>query len=288
MRKSRYKPSTPSSYRPVLHEPSLREVLRKSNKQAWLYSNRAQTTEAADWLDIHEAEAMDARQKMWRSLFGWLILLPLAIMGFGALLVELLKASTAQSLWFSTPVWYSLMGVLIWIVLHFSKLFNAIFLYVYVLGHELTHYFAIRLSGGEVSDFKVSIEGGHVITDKNSLFIALSPYFIPLWGFVWLLLCAIIALFVSWQSMAGIMFAGVGFWWSFHFYWTLWVIPKDQPDLNDNGTMFSLMIIYLANLFFTVIGLTLCRALSPQDYLSGCWTHLKLFVDLLQYLFSKI
>ena len=30
--------------------------------------------------------------------------------------------------------------------------------------------------------------------------------------------------------------------------WTIWMIPRDQPDLKENGTFLSLVIIYLANL----------------------------------------
>ena len=40
--------------------------------------------------------------------------------------------------------------------------------------------------------------------------------------------------------------------------WTLWMIPRDQPDLKENGTFLSLVIIYLANLLLLV--LLLCAA----------------------------
>ena len=40
--------------------------------------------------------------------------------------------------------------------------------------------------------------------------------------------------------------------------WTLWMIPRDQPDLRENGTFLSLVIIYLANLLLLV--LLLCAA----------------------------
>ena len=40
--------------------------------------------------------------------------------------------------------------------------------------------------------------------------------------------------------------------------WTLWMIPRDQPDLRENGTFLSLVIIYLANLLLLVV--LLCAA----------------------------
>ena len=278
MSKSRYNPSSPRSY-PLDKEPSLREILSRRNSEAWIFSKKAQTGAIASdaWLDHHpETISLDVKQRWLRRLLAYGVLLPVGIIAFGSLLKELLEASMSSSLWFSLPVWYSLVGILIWVVLHFSHLFDNIFLYIYVLGHELTHFLAIIVSGGKVSQFRVSVEGGFVETNKNSVFIALSPYFLPLWCLVWLGLCALVALFVPWTSFAGVAFAGVGFWWSFHFYWTLWVIPKDQPDLNENGTTFSLMIIYLANLFFTVIGLSLFGALSLSAFLATFWRHIEI------------
>jgi hypothetical protein len=53
----------------------------------------------------------------------------------------------------------------------------------------------------------------------------------------------------------------VGGTWSFHLFWTLWIIPRDQPDLKENGTFFSLSLIYLANVL--LLSCLLCLA-SPE------------------------
>lgn len=55
-----------------------------------------------------------------------------------------------------------------------------------------------------------------------------------------------------------VLFAATGVTWTFHFVWTLWMIPRDQPDLKENGTFFSLAVIYLANLL--VMALLFCLA----------------------------
>ncbi len=68
-------------------------------------------------------------------------------------------------------------------------------LWVYVLGHELTHALAVYLHGGKVHQFKVTSAGGHIVTDKSNWFIALAPYFIPLYSLFWIAL-----------------------WWSINFY----------------------------------------------------------------------
>ena len=49
-------------------------------------------------------------------------------------------------------------------------------------GHELTHALFVLLCGGKIHDFRVTADGGHVVTDKNNLLISLSPYFVPFWS----------------------------------------------------------------------------------------------------------
>jgi hypothetical protein len=58
-------------------------------------------------------------------------------------------------------------------------------------------------------------------------------------------------------------YAAIGASWSFHMAWTIWMIPRDQPDLKDNGTFLSLVLIYFGNLV-VLIGL-LCFA-SPNPF----------------------
>ena len=42
--------------------------------------------------------------------------------------------------------------------------------------------------------------------------------------------------------------AAVGGTWCFHFTFTAWMISKNQPDLRQHGTFFSLVVICLCNL----------------------------------------
>jgi hypothetical protein len=55
-------------------------------------------------------------------------------------------------------------------------------------------------------------------------------------------------LFMDMQPYGRLLFALVGVTWAFHFTFTCWMIPKNQSDLSDNGTIFSLVFIYLINL----------------------------------------
>ena len=49
----------------------------------------------------------------------------------------------------------------------------------------------------------------------------------------------------------------VGITWCFHLTFTSWMITKNQPDLKQNGTFFSLVFIYFINLMILSITLIL-------------------------------
>ena len=89
------------------------------------------------------------------------------------------------------------------------------------------------------------------------------------------------------------MFSILGATWSFHIFWTLWIIPRDQPDLKENGTFLSLNVIYIANV--VLLSGLLCiasRDLSWRDFVYN-WANnsLDLFAPLwnsLQSLFTSL
>jgi len=64
------------------------------------------------------------------------------------------------------------------------------------------------------------------------------------------------------QEWDRLLYALLGVTWTFHMVWTLWMIPRDQPDLKENGTFLSLTVIYLANLL-VLAGLLCVAAESP-------------------------
>ena len=73
------------------------------------------------------------------------------------------------------------------------------------------------------------------------------------------------------------------------------MIPRDQPDLKENGVFFSLVVIYLANVI--VISVLLCLALEDLSWdhwaneLVNSWEYLKSFmskVDISSILNTKI
>ncbi|NJK90340.1 MAG: hypothetical protein HC904_00015 [Blastochloris sp.] len=119
----------------------------------------------------------------------------------------------------------------------------------YVLGHETTHAMAVLLSGGRVSGFKVSSQGGHVVSDRNSVLIALSPYFVPFYPMVIGLGWALLLLFQpEWQHYNWAFLLIWGASWGFHLCHTITLLKTRQPDFESQGYFFSFILILVLNL----------------------------------------
>jgi len=102
--------------------------------------------------------------------------------------------------------------------------------------------------GGRVSHFRVGRDGGHVITNRTNFWIALAPYFFPLYSILAIALFGAFSLVYNLQPYGRLLYAVIGATWAFHLTFTCWMIPKNQTDLRDHGTFFSLTVIYLMNL----------------------------------------
>ncbi len=125
--------------------------------------------------------------------------------------------------------------------------------------------------GGRVSRFRVSREGGHVITSKANFWIALAPYFFPIYSILAISIYGVLSLFLNVQPYGRLLYAVIGATWAFHFTFTCWMIPKNQTDLSDQGTFFSLVMIYLMNLLLLSVMLVLA---SPQITFASVSTDL--------------
>ncbi|MCD8071390.1 MAG: hypothetical protein LUE08_08440 [Akkermansiaceae bacterium] len=261
--------------------PSLRETLARSRCRARLAS------QSDSWEDgVIECGALRGWPRFFRLAAGILVLLPLALLLCMALLRQLSGFHVEKEFWVSDPVWFSLLGGALCVVLMFGHVVDAFGAYVYVLGHELTHYLAVWCSLGRVKGFSVTMEGGYVETTKNNLFIALSPYFVPLWAILWVALLCLLRLFWEFAAFDAWLYGGAAFWGAFHLYWTTWIIPREQPDLEENGMFFSLMIVYIMNMLLMAFVLWCFHLLSwdslLEDFLYVCresWEMLSLLAD---------
>lgn len=279
-RKHRLPETEHGDWRVPLTHPEEAEHYYNPSVSLWRRLNvRAEYLQSADtqqWLQAAEAS------EDWEFITGWrralhmavgILLMPVSIVLVFALLVQLYHSApvmSSMSFWLSEPVWYTIMGILLFIFLKMAVVANDMLVWVYVLGHELTHAIAAKLCGGHLHGLSVDRSGGYLETDADNFFIALAPYFVPLWMLVWLAVLALAHLIYPFEAYGPWFYAGFGFWWTFHLYWTAWIIPREQPDMLSNGIVLSTMVILIANIL-VLLGVMWCLgALS----LAGYWQDL--------------
>ncbi len=181
--------------------------------------------------------------------------------------------------WKTSEMWFFGIGTVMWLVLFFG-LRGRPMLWAYVFGHELTHAIFVLLSGGNVKGVHVSAEGGYVLTNKNNLLIVLSPYFVPFYTAI------VIALWwlggkiaPDWTAERGqLLFAAIGFTWTFHVSFTIWMITREQPDLHHYGRTFSIGLILLVNTLL-ISGMLIIAApdVSTADFVRAWWYNFNTF-----------
>ena len=223
---------------------------------------------------------------VWLKNVVGVFLLPVAwvwtLTVFGALGRETLK----NRFWQTEDFWFFGLGVVLWMVWFTGSLYMQGAprpMRVYVFGHELTHAIWTWLSIGRVSEFKVSKEGGHIVTDSPNIWVTLSPYFYPVYCVALLLLFGVVSFFYDFKvqvpegqllSPLRIVFMLLGAAWAFHLSFTVWMIRRGQSDLQMHGNVFSLVLIYIMNLVVFSVFLVLtapgvgvgsiCRDLSEN------------------------
>ena len=201
-----------------------------------------------------------------RRLTRWLVglmILPLCWVTMWTLLSRFSHATFEQGFWQTEEFWFFSTGALVMVGWFCSGLLEPFFIYLYVLGHEVTHAVFVWVFRGKVMNIHVSSQGGHITTNKTNLMIALSPYFVPFWAVVCGLVYAPLHLLTELPRFCDLAFYGItGVTWTFHMMWTLSMIRRDQPDLKENGIFLSLVVIFLANLL-VLVGLLCVGGDSP-------------------------
>lgn len=194
----------------------------------------------------------------WVKFVIAIFLLPICAILSQTFFTAFARATIAQRLWANEEFWFFSLGALLWLISFFG-LPRPIILYVF--GHELTHALWVWMMGGRVSRFRVGPEGGHIVTNRTNFWIALAPYIFPLYSILAIGIYGVLSLFYNVQAYGRLLYAVIGVTWAFHFTFTCWMIPKNQTDLSDHGTFFSLVVIYLMNVLLLSAMLILA---SPQ------------------------
>jgi len=203
----------------------------------------AAVASAASAFDDPEGPAL-----RWVKRLIGLLLIPVCWLMLEALFVLLEADTLAGAYWKSSGFLYFGGGCLLWLALFYGAR-CAPMMWLYVAGHELTHALFVLVFRGRVTRVHISAEGGHILTNRNNFVISLSPYFFPFYT---------AAVIVGWSLMEWTiaevskpdtvwLYGLIGFTWMFHLTFTLWMIRRDQPDVDQNGRLFSFTVIFIAN-----------------------------------------
>lgn len=177
-----------------------------------------------------------------------LLLLPLCWASLETFLV-LLHADTFAGNYWRTPEFLSFAGgCLVWLALFYCARCR-LMMWLYVAGHELTHALFVLICSGKVSKVHISSEGGHILTNRNNFLISLSPYFFPFYTALTILVWAVLQWIFREQGELNPvwLYGAIGFTWMFHLTFTVWMIRREQPDVDQNGKVFSFALIILMN-----------------------------------------
>ena len=188
----------------------------------------------------------------WIKLIIAILLLPACIGAARALWLVLCSTYGADTVWI--PL---LAGAACWVVI-FLMLPKP--MWIYVLGHELTHALWVWLFGGQVKKMKVTSKGGHVHISKTNFLIALAPYFFPLYAVIVIAVFSIGHLIWNWHGYLVYFYLVVGAAYAFHLTLTFHVLQTQQSDITSQGYLFSAVVIFLGNVLVLLFGIPLLTA----------------------------
>jgi hypothetical protein len=234
---------------------------------------------------IAASEPLTVPTKWVKFIFA-IFLLPICGVLTQTFFTVFARATVTQRLWAGEEFWFFSLGAVLWLIA-FLGLPRPILIYVF--GHELTHALWVWLMGGRVSRFRVGPDGGHVVTTKANFWIALAPYFFPIYSILTIAIYGGLSLFLNMQPYGRLLYAVIGVTCAFHFTFTCWMIPKNQTDLTDQGTFFSLVVIYLMNLLLLSVMLILAsRQITFGSFGADLLTNLGNFVTWIMELFAQL
>lgn len=169
-----------------------------------------------------------------------IFLIPIVIASCWSFFVLLAMLGQRVSEW-AMPFWAGLAVYFLFQVILFKPIRT------YVFGHELTHAIAGILSGAKLKSFKVSSSGGSVVLTKTNIWIALAPYFIPIYTVFVMAAYWVASIFWRMEGFYPYFLFLVGFTLSFHLCLTYYALSQEQSDLQQSGPVLSAEIIIIVN-----------------------------------------
>jgi hypothetical protein len=185
---------------------------------------------------------------IWRLALG-VTLLPWCVGATWALWAVIRASGSVASFWVTLSG-----GAASWVVI-FLLLPKP--LWLYVVGHELTHAVWAWLFGGRVKSFRASARGGQVVLTKSNTLIVLAPYFFPLYAALWVLFWGLGSWLGHWDDQLPWFHYGLGLTYAFHVTLTAHILRVRQPDIAAEGWFVSVVVIWLGNVLVLLLTLPL-------------------------------
>ena len=178
-----------------------------------------------------------------------MLLMPLCVGVFRVLQSVISAAGDSLNVWIPMAS-----GAGCWVVVY---LFIPRQTWLYVVGHELTHVVWSWAFGGRLKEFKVSARGGHVVITKSNFLVALAPYFFPLYAMLVGLIFGAVHWFWPEPKAIPVFHVLLGAAYAFHVTWTLEILRTRQSDIENQGYLFSAVVVALGNLLVMIFGIAL-------------------------------
>lgn len=199
----------------------------------------------------------------WLKFILGLLLLPLCAGALPALAKVVRLSGGASEVWVPLGA-----GVACWLVV-FALLPKP--MWIYVVGHELTHVVWSWLFGGKVKKFKATSQGGEVVVTKSNFLVALAPYFFPLYAVLVVLVFLIGHLIWGWARWTPGFHLLLGAAYAFHLTLTWEILKTRQSDITGQGYLFSGVVIFLGNVLVLLLGIPLLTGQGRLLTVLGWW-----------------
>lgn len=239
-------------------------------------------------IDDTEAYLAEDGMPIWKALIrlllGFLFFIPcIAVTSLVAL--QFRDENVLESVWNNSYALCFIFGGAISLFLHLIPKLRELLLKPYVFGHEVTHAIFVYFCYGKVSEFESSPEGGYIIANRDNILVSLSPYVFPFWSVIVGLFFIISGTVMDVTPALPYFFMLFGATWVFNVIWTGLMIPLGQSDLRNNGTFFSLTLIYLSNVL--ILSLLLEYARFNPSFTHWFYKFFNIHLDLFNLLITR-
>jgi len=146
-------------------------------------------------------------------------------------------------------------------------------MWIYVVGHELTHALWTWGMGGRVKKFRASSQGGQVVITKSNFLISLAPYFFPLYAVIVVAVFALGHWIWDWAFYIAWFHLFLGAAYAFHLTLTAHALKQQQTDITEQGYLFSAAIIFLGNALVLLAGIPLVTRQTSVLTALGWWAE---------------